>query len=510
MSTNINITVDSSSLTLAVKLLQEAARNAQLQKESDKKLEDDASKAAEAEKARRAKSSQNSSGGNLGTGIPGGGANVSNQRDAKGNPIFGSKIEIPTIDRRPAASRRGKPLDVGHVWIYETEVVASGQITGIPQLGTYTGEEAVGYVTANSVSEQKALIGCGNGDNWEQFNLRSGQSFFLAPGTMADVPLEPGSTTKTWGTGVKDYAHQYLVLPTGGSNFILTVINAYSFNSRTTTGQIYRTDEFILSVAPIVGNEYYGGTSTTAVGEVTYTSFVVNNQSIREIDTPPALKDILGIVSYTIENRSNTVLVWGPSVFETISTKVIEPGTSGGLFMFGDLSFDNRLKLYSSFSDRTSTGGHSPKVFYDLNQASQYTNEAKTLPPPRHKAILADGRTGIYKRFREDNEGDGQTIYSPTDSFKYLRWYNANETPSLEVWEEGYTGTKPNNSPKFELKLSDDRETNPFGYDLTSPIQVPSENIIVVTDWGDPGYCRKMCKALGFADADLQPTLPAP
>jgi hypothetical protein len=150
----------------------------------------------------------------------------------------------------------------------------------------------------------------------------------------------------------------------------------------------------------------------------------------------------------------------------------------------------------------------SPRVFHSLNQIIPYTSESKPAPPVNHKGILADGRTGIYKRIKEDDEGAGQTLYDPTDSFKYLRWYSANETPSLGVWEEGYTGTFPKDFPNFELRLSENRLMSPFGYDITSSTQVPSQNVIAVTDWGDPGYCRKMCKALGFSDADLQPILP--
>ena len=95
MSTNINITVDNSSLTLAVKLMQEAARKAQQQKEADKKLEDEAVKAAAAAEAERANNGQLS------------GGSISDKRDAQGNPLFGSKISIPTLDRRPAANRQG-------------------------------------------------------------------------------------------------------------------------------------------------------------------------------------------------------------------------------------------------------------------------------------------------------------------------------------------------------------------------------------------------------------------
>lgn len=107
MSTNINITVDSSNLTMAVKLLQEAAREAQQKKESDKKLEDEAVKEAAAETAKRAKNGQLL--GQNGAGQGGGGANASDERDAQGNLIFGSRITMPTIDRRPAANRRGGP-----------------------------------------------------------------------------------------------------------------------------------------------------------------------------------------------------------------------------------------------------------------------------------------------------------------------------------------------------------------------------------------------------------------
>jgi hypothetical protein len=88
---------------MAVKLLQEAARKGQQQKESDKKLEDEAIKAAAAENAKRAKNGQSL--GQNGAGQGGSAANISGKRDAQGNPLYGSKITIPTIDRRPAANR---------------------------------------------------------------------------------------------------------------------------------------------------------------------------------------------------------------------------------------------------------------------------------------------------------------------------------------------------------------------------------------------------------------------
>ena len=86
MSTNINITVDNSNLVEAAKTLQQAARQSQQQKETEKKLEEKAT-------AERVK------------------VQATQGRDANGNPtIIGASFTQPQIDRRPAASalRPGK------------------------------------------------------------------------------------------------------------------------------------------------------------------------------------------------------------------------------------------------------------------------------------------------------------------------------------------------------------------------------------------------------------------
>lgn len=82
MSTNINITVGDNALLDAAKAAQTASRQSQLEKEAAERL------ATEATDARTE-------------------ANASAGKDANGNPLYGTRLQKPQVERRPAANRAG-------------------------------------------------------------------------------------------------------------------------------------------------------------------------------------------------------------------------------------------------------------------------------------------------------------------------------------------------------------------------------------------------------------------
>ncbi len=82
MSTNINISVGDNNLLNQARLQQNASRQAQLEREANKRLEVEATDA-------RTK------------------AQAAAGKDANGNPLTGTRIQVPQVDRRPAANRTG-------------------------------------------------------------------------------------------------------------------------------------------------------------------------------------------------------------------------------------------------------------------------------------------------------------------------------------------------------------------------------------------------------------------
>ena len=111
MSTNINITVDNNNLAGAAKTLQQAARQSQQQKETEKKLEEKAT-------AERIK------------------VQATQGRDANGNQtIVGAPFAQPQAQsgRRPAANRQPKPILGLAWWKYEAE--------NINTITVYTGDK---------------------------------------------------------------------------------------------------------------------------------------------------------------------------------------------------------------------------------------------------------------------------------------------------------------------------------------------------------------------------------
>ncbi len=84
MSTNINISVGDNKLLAQARLQQNASRQAQLEKEANKRLQSE----AEINRVN---------------------ALAAQGKDANGNPITGSQVTQPQIERRPAANRFGGP-----------------------------------------------------------------------------------------------------------------------------------------------------------------------------------------------------------------------------------------------------------------------------------------------------------------------------------------------------------------------------------------------------------------
>ena len=482
MSIGININVDFSRLLDRVRLLQSAGREAQAEKETKNRLEQKAKENRETDRKKK---------------------------EADSKKKFGSQSGRQGVDIDPAAHRGGGVgFRLGHMWLCWPLVQDVGLATGLlVQTGGFV-VRATGYTGV----DRDYLVGCGNGNNWEKFKgVSTLMPFASPPGTLADVPLRPGKIVKTMGSGgSSSWSNHCLVLPTGSGNFIFVAINAYVQNGRQLTGFVERTtNDTPYEVIQCSGNENFVGVEYRTEGEVTYDSFIVSNESIRKINTPQTLKDILYIVGPTIKTNTTNALVWQPSVYATATTKSIQYGTGGfnSLFFSDSSNFFGtaRLKTYGGFSDRCSITEVSPIVYRRLNDAKFYTNDSQLFPPAKYKGILSDGRTGIYKRCKDDPGDDGQSIYNPTDSFNYVQWYNANETPSLNVWDTGYTGPLPSNAPKYELRLSETRQTAPFGYTISTPAQVELEEVFAVIDWGDPAYCKARALELGFSQADLIP-----
>ena len=137
MSTQVNITISDGGLVNKVKDLQAAARQAQLEKERQQRIE------TQGQQQRTA---------NL----------AAAGRAPDGSPLYGARFEQPQIDRRPAANRFG-----GKGLLVAGKTAAYGE-TGLPALSSFGGSTRFGLFAAPA-------------DDFANFDVAAGP----APGTMS-------------------------------------------------------------------------------------------------------------------------------------------------------------------------------------------------------------------------------------------------------------------------------------------------------------------------------------
>lgn len=467
MSTNINITVGGNSLVDQAKAQQQAARQAQLEKENNAALEDEA---AQQRAETLAAQGRDATGTPEGTGNPPG--------TATGNPLEKSDVLLD----EPAAYRFST-LNLGHAWLVKTptEITTNTGIRSVAALAD------VQIRSARTHEIGSVLIGCGNGSSWVTVPADGIAENPGAPAGTLPVGNVPATVTML-GPNNNLWQNYWHVLPAGNSTFILTTATIYFYNNVYLTGQV-------ISSNGVSGSKVFNTLQSVSVTKergVELRTFVCNNTAIREIARPQVYSDLLE-ETYPLPT---TTTVFHPG-------NAVNPVWPGNDVTYEAYTFATpTLGLFTSegigHSTPNSLGySYSPDIYKRTNDASQFTSptRVKTIPTS-YKRSMIDASSGGYA-LNPQTVYPLQTIYAAGQPLKYAIWPIPNQEPDLDAWDAGYAGPRPIKNPKATLNFSDSRPTRDEEYERF--------DLAVASDWGDPNYCRARLFDLGFTSADLRP-----
>lgn len=198
------------------------------------------------------------------------------------------------------------------------------------------------------------------------------------------------------------------------------------------------------------------GRSVTAINP----AYVVSTQRIRSIPVPTKLQTILDLLNP--QDPLASYVQWRPDGVNTspLPPRQIYDGYTGA------------IEAYTSW--------RTPAIYAALNLISPFVDGSLIKQfPAALKPVIQDWRYGFWA----DSETDR--------SFYYAEWFGNPDDVYLDPVDLSLLRSLPDST----LRL-------PVTFDF--PVYYTS-NFITGWDWDDPDYCRRMCQALGFTAADLQP-----
>jgi len=493
VSTQINVTVGSGGLSDKARQLQAAARQAQLEKERQQRLE------AQGNEQRNAKLEAEG-------------------KAPDGSPLYGARFKQPQIDRRPAAFRGAQPAGMAMGWHFDrlkeqpTTFIARATVDGpcaeYPDIGG-----GQGRWTSKAYTTHKIYSGSGN----VEYTFDEGFDF---TGIWSALPAEGQDMSQgPFGDSVNVY--------TGGAPGI---------------GSFGPTNPSFPDVNP-VGS---GSTQFTQWelwipvrrGFCIYYYYKQRLDAIQKRSSQPWMA--CGAVSPTLTLFSNIYNIESP----VLTTNTTEVCLLVGERTIKEITppIELKARLLSAVSqwsilsyDRIIPSGVYEGVYRDPFSAPGYIWSA-TTPTASLSSLLA-GRTlkysisspldtftaqkyvttaGIFSTLVSDPQTDYATIQEAAPSV------SASQTvagfASANTWEQVYDAAttfahesdkrqvKPNTLAMASSKLARPTEslvyTSPEGFTLTDPW---STQVALAYDWANSAFCAQQLLALGFTTADLTP-----
>jgi hypothetical protein len=243
-------------------------------------------------------------------------------------------------------------------------------------------------------------------------------------------------------------AHRIFVMPAGDDACILVLMSRYAhaFTVETFSGVLQSPVQVTRFASVPLPSPLPPSTATPSTySSVVNKAYLCSTTTIRELAIPNQLNEILQILNPPFDLQSL-------------------PGSTSIAIIEGSDGF---------YSENANTW--TPAVFATLNAINQFIDpeSLKTLPTGTEPA-LADNRDGFYSGDSEDQ------------SHYYAIWIGDSSNVDLE-------------QTQFFDRIDD------ATLEIDDAIDAYAGSLHVVWDWNDPDYCRAMCQALGFPDADLTP-----
>jgi hypothetical protein len=497
MSTQINVTVGSGGLPEKAKQQQQAARQAQLEKQRQQRIE------AQGQQHRSA-------------------ALAAEGRASDGSPLYGSSFKQPDIGRRPAANRQlfeHYVAEKGSTFVTQTRSGSIDLVFVRTNGNQYTFHLADTFAYPDTDNTTNAF-GQFNPYNFAdvQVTYDPPEAEFLAdedywnPDAFASPPEPPPppwgmsysrTTTYTHAETFQDVDYWNLQLPLKRDAYILASIGKGERFRNETIVTYTENHSYVFFELDTNGNPvYYHNYTTDWTSDITQQSdsfnwvkcIYVNDQTCREISSPQILYELFK--DYLEEPSAS--ITW---VYDTATNYI--KGQNNGVYIIGP------------YADRLSFGVYSRSYFSGPYWFNRYRLWAFFATNDEENYAITT--PGIYKALQ----------ISPTDPrFDFTN--DAALTNVSYVVNEFYEGSYAN-LPKFGLQTryifipeyapkyyrhdrTKQRPTyngNLTGADLAQLVESPKVRTInrqgLVWDWNNPAYCRQQLLALGFTEADLTP-----
>jgi hypothetical protein len=249
-------------------------------------------------------------------------------------------------------------------------------------------------------------------------------------------------------------------------------------------------------------------------GSVENHVFLCDKNSIQEINAPVGLQAIIDALN-------------PPFVTEPFNLKVSDRQGDGPIFpvtrtrqpnvpFFADArgyffrdNFGSEAGL--EYDDNIDNISYTPQVYERLNNVVPFTppTDIRTFSA-QDRAVLTDRTRGGFSVIRTVQSQDfpeGYTrqnlpakLYETGIPLYYAGWKDLGETaPDPRVWDPAFEDLglpKPLRSSAPSVRFAENRQ---------SVTDITTLDLVQVYDWGDPAYCKRMLRALGFGDDILGP-----
>lgn len=489
MTTQINVNVDNGGLSAKARQQTQANRWARLEQDGRTKAEQRGLQQRNAERLTR--------------GI-----------GPDGRPLYGT---APTQQGRrdePVARRvQQQGLNLGHLWVaYPNDVTTNS--TGIAAIG---GGGGLSDLVTRTVSNQSALrVGNGIGTNWVELDYGAYNHPPLPSETWTVYDSQPQGSGSFNYKATRELRYQmtqassmaWFVLPAGRGTFLLVFCDKAVYYGINATVKHVAEGPAGYTPADNPSNPYLAAFSYDQGGDTGYTAassygestvrnrvYVCSNSSIRAITTfSPTLQQVFDTLNPPPTSGTTTATINGQSfAYNALYNSGILGGSSD-IFSGGN-GFRKTIDDQNGGENLVYT----PYVFELINDYVPFASGQLKQFDPKLRWGLPDESAGGYARFVPGSSATPtyQAAYDDGLTMHHALWKNKNEVPDRRVFDPAYAYLglpAPRRVNKASLSLAAERVSQSQIYQL-----------VTVWDWDDPAYCRQMCLALGFAEADLTP-----
>lgn len=501
MSTNINITVSSGDLSDKVKRLQQAARQEQLDKERQQRLE------VQGTEQRKAKLEAEG-------------------RAPDGSLLYGARFDQPQIERRPAATRFVSSETVMSWVLYigdkDTTDIVTGS-GGLPRASSdlaYKGTNDGLSIYLSSTDGTYWLNAVNNIDLQKPEGFRPGDPTSGALTNFQNI-------VQRFDIGLNNTQQHFDIFPVGNGRFVATFRFGFGLSKAWWNRPSFLSDPD------------YGGCISSL--RVVYKSFLVSKSRVKEIQTPQGVKDYF-------DGKFPQ--------FEPVPVYFRQYSPSGQDFEFSETPERPNLRRETGPALIYRVKGGVIAFSSLLNTVSWLNGWWQRALPPANNyetvgifltSLFKHGSPAVYSRaldlstnlptndFASNTEArawwDSAWVQDQTRMKKpiahYLGDYSITQASPMSLvlpiyeaiyarpegtqWRDGITPRiAPTDAvdPPYWAKikeLSFSPLAQPFPVTTYELGRFSTKYLCVSTDWGVPSYCRQQALALGFLPSDLTP-----